>query len=340
MTLKEIAAEIGVSPSIVSRVLNGYGGKFTISEELRQRILETVSRRGYVPNPVFRAIRTRRTRQVAMIYNDLSIFFTGRELADMITAVRDVVEGGGCQFFQLFLPQNRNNFYVPPYWQTAGVILPSIVHADRLTLIEERDLPYVVLNGVAGPKGSAVQSDEAANMRLAMEALHGLGHRRIAYFNFPPCQRHYSMTDRHNGYLAECVRLGIPVLEGHAANRKPAALQFREALRQGATAAVTYDHDIAATLLHEAWKIRLRIPEEFSVLTFNDAPLLDRMIPPLSAIDLPSRAMGKLAAERLLARLNGDQSNAGEIRKLPGRLIRRESLAPPPSEIKIHSRCK
>ena len=68
MTLKEIAAELNVSPSIISRVLNGYTQSFSITDELRQRILKKVEECGYRPNPVFSAIKQKKNKQISILY--------------------------------------------------------------------------------------------------------------------------------------------------------------------------------------------------------------------------------------------------------------------------------
>lgn len=327
MTLKEIAAELSVSPSIVSRVLNGYSRNFSISDELRARILAKVEECGYVPNPVFRSMRKRQDRQISLMCRDMYLLRSGETISEAVTGMQPVLDAHNYAFNYTFMPGSSEEPYKLPFWKMAGLFLPDIVRSEYLAHIEQAQIPYVVVNGICGGGGDAVQSDEFYNMRLVMDHLFGIGHRRIAYFNYPPCVRHYSMVDRERAFCQYCKEYALPLLDGWEENELPIPLRLRKALEQKATAIVTFNETMALELLHEAWRSGIRVPEMLSVICFNDKPELEFSIPGLTSIAVPGREMGEKAAQLLIARLENRHQFGGNISRIPGKLMIRESTA-------------
>lgn len=112
MTLKEIAAEIGVSPSTVSRVLNGCDKNFTVKPELRKRILDRVAERDYRPNPMYQAMRKKTNRQIAIFLpNYLETSLEG-EISSGVDALNQSLFEQGFSFHYLVRPLEQRATYV------------------------------------------------------------------------------------------------------------------------------------------------------------------------------------------------------------------------------------
>ena len=185
MTLKEMGKTLGVSPSTISKVLNN-SPNFSIPQELRERILDHVDRCGYSPNPIFRSMRINDNKQLACFFYSRSSLSTGSTVEISVDAAITHLEGLGYEFYYQFCTRARKSGYPQPNWKVAGILIPDVISPSQLTALEQRGQLYVTLNGVCGPEGTAVQSDETQNMTLALEQLRQLGHRRIAYVS-PDC---------------------------------------------------------------------------------------------------------------------------------------------------------
>jgi transcriptional regulator, lacI family len=331
MTLAEIARELKVSPSTVSRVLNGYSKNFGANPEMRARILEMVEKTGYRPNPVFRSIRAKKNRQIAFSFYSRSLRQNGETVDRALDEATRILEENGFTFHYLFHPRARVECYPVPEWKVAGMVIPDVIDPAMLRLIEEHRCPYVTLNGVCGEAGSAVMSDEPANIRMVMEYLYRLGHRRIAYLNSPPVmERHHSGIEREQGYLDFLNARRLPVIDGYGITPLPVAEQFELVRRQGATAIVTFQLEIAVEVLETAWRRGVKVPRELSVVTFDDSWHARHTIPPLTCCKIAANEMGKETARLIMAKVADPEAYKTEMFRFAGEVIERESTAPPP----------
>jgi DNA-binding LacI/PurR family transcriptional regulator len=194
-------------------------------------------------------------------------------------------------------------------------------------------VPYVCVNERAGTPVAQVLADDVKGTRLAVEHLHQLGHRRIAYANpratYLP---HYSVAERSETLVGAARKHKMTLAAGHDVPFSSAEEFLRESVvGAGATAVLTYDHRIAVALVGAAYGMDLRIPRDFSLVCFNDLFPVALMPPPLTAITVPGREMGRLGADLLLNSLGSEAPAKGikEIR-VPEHLVVRESTAAPP----------
>ena len=331
MTLKEIASELNVSPSTVSRVLNGYSKNFTIKPELRARILERVEESGYKPNRIFSSLRSKESSQISFLFYDRDLLKQTSPVSDAVDAIsRELVQRN---YTFNFIPCEpiQNLYYPVPEWKVAGLIVPDIIYPRQLKYIEEAGIHYVVVNGACGKSGSAIMSDEAVNMRMVMEHLHSFGHRRIGYLDgFQPGNHHYSFNERKRGYAEFCEENGLEQLQSEPWKYSPVEIQFDELRKRNITALICYSDNIAREALYLAWKRGLRVPEELSVVSFNDMPSHAFTIPPLDTLAVPGAEMGAAAAQTIVAKLEHPGETSGYSIRIPGRIIHRESVAPAP----------
>ncbi len=332
MTLKEIAAELGVSPSTVSRVLHGYSKNFSVAPEVREKILEKVRRSGYRANPVFSSIRSRKNRQIAFLFVGAEIAGHGSVLNSAIDAMARELFRRKYEFNYSFSPDVPNRGYELPPWRAAGLIIPNVIHPGELAAIERNGVPYVVFNGVSGTLGSAVMSDESYNTRLLLDKLTALGHRRILYVNYPPIPTaHYSLEERRRTFLEYRRKNGLPELPeqcSYTPEELDATMRAVEEFR--ATAIICYESTSALKILHAAWRRGIRVPEELSVAAFNDEEMLNYAIPPLTRIRIPAAEMGCESVRLLMEQLEENRPPQPEPPRLRGTLVEGGSVAPVP----------
>lgn len=352
MTLKDMARDLGVAPSTISRVLNGCSKNFTIPDELRKRILDHVEKCGYRANPVFQSMKLRKNKQMAVLFYSRTSMSTGFTVEQMVDKATLFLRDHGYEVNYTFcrvMPPLQN--YTMPPWKVAGLLIPDVHDPATLAEIEKSGVPYVCMNGVAGPGGSSVLVDEREGIREILEYLYSLGHRRIAMVSpfFEEIYPYCIGGERCKGFLENALRLGIqPVTvrihfrQFHQDSWLGADFDLHdgsdpfyvegtgfsdELFRHGVSAVVCYD-DFVMELLYKAHKFGIAIPKELSVVAYNDLPFLKRTIPPTSSFRIPAEEMGTLAARILVEKLQGNPDyERGKTHFLKGSLILRESTA-------------
>jgi LacI family transcriptional regulator len=331
-TVREIASHCGVSNATVSRVLNGnYSNGFSVREEVRQLITQIADEMGYRPNLAAKNLVQRQTRIVSILgYN--TVFGWPSNIYQLTTeeAVRFLQdhEYDICTTAPNLI---RDDTELPP-WRVDGIIVLQECSPRTIEQMEKTRLPYVVINGVSGPSGSAVVPDDIESTRQAIQYLLDLGHRRIAYAGpTPEHRKHMSIPDRHATYLNELSKHGLASISGHdEIFRTPQEFLARTVIKEKATAILAYDHVVALKILHDAPVCNIQIPEQVSLMCFNDEYMCDIVKPALTTIGTPSREMGKLAAQILLKQIElPADERKGQIVKLKQHLIIRSSTARP-----------
>ena len=328
MTLKEIAEELKVSPSTVSRVLNGCSKNFTVKPEVRARILERVEKHGYTPNRIFSSLRSKESNLISFLFYDRNLLRHTNPVSDAVDVISRELPKLSYAFNFVPCESIRNLYYPLPEWRVAGLIIPDVIYPRQLRNIEEAGIPYVVVNGVRGKSGSAVMSDETANMHLIMEHLHSFGHRRIGYLDgFQPGNHHHSFNDRKRGYADFCEEYGLGQFQSEPWKYSPLEMQFDELMKQRVTAIVCYNDEIARQVLFHAWRHGINIPKQLSVITFNDVPSQNFTIPPLDALAVPGAEMGAAAARVMAGKIENPDDYLDCSIRIPGKLVHRESVA-------------
>jgi DNA-binding LacI/PurR family transcriptional regulator len=334
MSLKSIALELGISPSTVSRVINGKKN-FSVSDELRKRILQRVDEKGYNPNPIYQSMRQKQNQQISILLPNLlhDMSDSTRMALDRIRAI--LISKGYSIHFLLHTLEDGKIYQLPP-WKVSGAIVVDIRVPELVSELDTSGIPYVSINGVSGPNGTAVMADEYGNMQKAMQYLYDLGHRRIGYLNlyrpasvvpFTMNEHHYSVIQRTGAYLDFCSQHNLSVMP-ESANCNHSLEEAMEAgLRQNMTAFVTYSNISAIELEHHLHRKGLRIPEDVGIITFNESSLLKFTHPPLSCIDIHMENMADRTAEIILKKTEEPEYMKGQQLSFSGELIIRDSAA-------------
>ncbi|HEY7089231.1 MAG TPA: LacI family DNA-binding transcriptional regulator [Tepidisphaeraceae bacterium] len=337
-TLLEVARRCAVSQSTVSRVLNNSKhGRFSVSNEVRERILRVAQELNYRPSVAARNLTVSKTHLVAVLGVRAIWSDAVGPMERAVAALAKSLDSAGYEICLQFLSKRHNPFDLPPL-RVDGVIAVGAQSLDDLQALELAQVPYVSLNGVVGRAGSLVAPDDAHGTRLALTHLVDLGHRRIAYFDNPGADaRHPSVFDRRAAFAEARGELGFEVPEPHLKPLDPDLpwdLYYepfiRDAVVEGkATAVLAYSHQAALGLLRTAHDMGLAVPKDFSLVCFNDEPVTRLSVPSLTAVDLPSKELGQAAAELLLGQMSSDGQPSPQRIKLDETLIARESTAAP-----------
>lgn len=331
VTINDIARLAGVSKKTVSRVLNDHP---LVNAETRKRIKQIMQEHGYRPDPQARGLALRRTFLIALAYDNPNPQY----VVNMQRGILDTFEGTN---YQLVLhPVDRTS---PDHLQRlqdfvdnhrpAGVIMPPSVSEDQeiAEMLKERNCPYVrIASLVLDDAHSMVRTHDAEGAAQAARHIASLGHRKIAHIHGPKLFR--SAHERMGGFVRGLAEFG---LELDPALTIEAGYTFDSGERAGIqllsrkdrpTAVFTGNDEMAFGVYSAARKSGLSIPDDLSVVGFDDTPMANRISPGLTTVQLPIREMGRQAAEILLKRLSDVQVKTSP--EFQPEIVIRDSTAP------------
>lgn len=334
VTIEDVAKEAGVSIATVSRFMNGQAG--AMAPATRERLQRVVERLGYVPNAAARTLKTGRTRLIGVALADIAHMYWSTMLAGieegcarlgygvLIGSASNRVEVQSDQV-ALFLKQKVDGLLINP------------TDADTATVAKWAALrcPVIMLDRtVPGLEFPLVSVDNVYGARLAVEHLLQLGHRRIAFVTWPVANLS-NRRERLAGYSAALADAGLPT---DPALIRVATESWDDGVRQTIdvfnqpdppTAIFSANMELNLQVLAGLKQLGLRVPEDVSVVGFDDSPWDPLLDPPLTTVATPPRRLGVLAALRLCrAAERGVRLSPRESRIKPHLIVRR-SAAPP-----------
>lgn len=322
MSIRDVAARAGVSPATVSRV---FTQPDAVAADTRRRVLEVAGELSYAPNPVARSLARGRTGNLGIVVPDMANAFS----AVIAKAVQQEARRDG---YALFVAGSDELAADEEQWaramapQVDGLLLVSpLMPEPALRELAEHG-PLVLVNRLIDGV-PAVLTDATEATEHAVEHLHALGHRRIIYLAGPDG---YANDMRLRGYRAACARLDVePVELGPFQARFAAGVRAADhVLAAAATAVVAYNDEVAVGVVNRLADRGVRVPDDISVVGFDDTSLAGMVTPRLTTVRLPAAAAGQ-AAVRLLVDLLRDRAAAPVAPiALPGELIVRGSTGP------------
>lgn len=331
VTIMDVARASGVSYATVSRVLSGY--EF-VKESTRTRVLEAVERLGYVANLQARSLAGGRSQIIGLLVPNLDNTYVGTIARgidqELVRANYDLM------LYTSHRHPGKESFYVSAIANglTDGLLLVTpLVPATYLDALREQNFPYVLIDQVDSTENSSVV--EATNWQGAYEATHylfQLGHTRIAFITGTLIVR--SAVDRLRGYRAALADCNIPISEELIVEgdfQQQTGYRAAKSLLQNVDpppTAIFASNDLSAFGAMDAVReCGLRIPEDISVIGFDDIPQSSLVYPKLTTVHQPLEQMGQVAVKMLLEQI-ADRRCPPQRVTLATQLIIRDSCGP------------
>lgn len=329
-TLKDVALAAGVSVGMASRVLGEYG---SYSQDTRERVTKAARELGYRANALARSLRTGRAKVIGVTVTNIASYH-------WITFIRGAEAAAASHGYQLILGhtgddpgREREHIRALHERNVDGLILtPTSENEDRIRELVEARFPVVLV------ESSMANIDtpriNIADHRAAFEAtsyLLSLGHRRIGMVAGE--QTLSSGVDRLRGYLDALKERGIEPDEsliGHGEYRYDLAYAATDRLMTMAsppTALLISNEMMLGAALQCLKELRIRIPEDVSLVSFDDPPWAAFFTPGLTTIRTPRDRMGSMAVNTLMTMIDagGRRAGSSEERIVQSELVLRES---------------
>lgn len=329
LTLKELAEKIGVSRTTVSRVMSGNAQKYRISEKTVKKVKTAAEQFGLMPNQVAQNLRLQKTDTIGLLIPDIANPF----FANLARVVEEELRAHG----QMLLLCNSNE--------------STELEAETLTNIIRRQIDGLIVApvGLSGEHFRTladkpivfidryfdelpiphVSTDNQAGAFMATRYLLDQGHRHIACIQ--GLRATVSNQDRVAGYkralkeqggLPNIIGDGFTIENGY---ESAVALLARE---EKPTALFALNNLIAVGALQALRDKGLSVPEDISLISFDEQPYFALTSPPVTTIQQPVKQIAKAAVQKLLLRLKGESTDSLKIQP---EIIKRKSVLPPKS---------
>ena len=327
-SLKQLAGYLGLNPATVSVVLNDVPGR-SIPQATRDRIKAAAKEMNYQPNMLARSLRSRKTLTIGILVPELGEGYH----AQVMSGIGDQLIQAGYFYFTAH-HRHKSNLIEEYTRMLIARGAQGLLVVD--TLLEHSvPIPVVAVAGHRHIQGvTNVLLDHARAAELTLEHLHGLGHRKIAFMRGQPFS---SDSDaRWNSLESTAKRLGLEINPKLVVNLErdltspelgyPAVQQFLAA-KEPFTAIVAFNDISGMGAIRALKDFDLRVPEDVSVIGFDDIKAAAYTLPRLTTIKQPLEEIGRIATQSLLNRIHDTVPPRDEITVEP-ELIIRESTGP------------
>jgi LacI family transcriptional regulator len=329
-TIKEVAKVAKVSTATVSRIVNGVA--FGYSTETKTRVLTVIDELGYTPNTIARTMITRKSCTIGVLLPDLISMFSSCILEGVETAAAQARRNVVISHTESKGHRTMDYLRVMAEKRVDGIIFVSeVLRPEYRDFVLRRSIPLVLLATEA--PGSEIPFVKVNDEKAAFDGtafLLGLGHKGVAMISGSK-EDQIAGVPRIRGYRRAKEEAGgtLPPLVIDAEG-----FRFEDIARvEGAIDAALHEYsaffcasdELAAGLLNYALRKGLRVPEDLSILGFDDLPITTMVTPALSTVKQPLRELGILAAEMIVDIQEGDRTPQG--RYLPHQVIARESTS-------------
>jgi DNA-binding LacI/PurR family transcriptional regulator len=334
VTIKDVARESGVNISTVSRALNNSYG---VNEQTRAHVAAVAARLNYRPNRVARGLVTGRSHSLGLILSDIRNPF----FAEVARGAEDAARAGNCDLVlcNSDLDADKQMHYVRSLLEKRidGILMNSVsaLSREQQAQLTASDVPIVLLNRPASNHVfSTVCANNEAGGAIAARYLLDLGHRKIAHLTGP--KQHGNLSDRTRGFVRtlRAAKNAIhPIVRYGKFNFAGGAELTRKLLdaHPDITAIFAANDVMAFGVVKTALERGLRIPDDLSLIGFDNIEFSGIVHPPLTTIHQPKYEMGHAAVEILLRMAGEKDKRTREHRLLGVELIERQSCQAPSS---------
>ncbi|MBT2658414.1 LacI family DNA-binding transcriptional regulator [Bacillus sp. ISL-18] len=314
VTADDVAKKAGVSQSTVSRVLNNYP---FIKESTREKVLSAISELGFTRDEIARSLVEKKTNAIGLILGDISNPFFAESAGVIIEQAQKL------EYDVVICNTNHNDDNLEKSIHTLigkrvdGILIASVKRDDtRVKHLHEKGFPIVLYNSsIDDPMANFVVIDNIKGAKMAVKYLLQLGHKKIAYIAGP--FKYLTTYQRYIGYKEAILENGISleqdfVYNGDFSYHK--IFEFTKELltqKNRPTAFLAVSDQMALAILDAAASLNLKIPEDVSVIGFDDIRLASNQFIGLTTVSQHMEKMASLALEKLIDLID-DRPNSSE----------------------------
>ncbi len=333
VTIQDVAAKAGVSIGTVSAVINQ---KNSVREATRRKVQEAIDALNYRPSAAARRrLQPASEKSIGLVIKEIRNPY----FADIIIGVQEVATAHG---FGVLVVSSEHTYRLEQQIvellvakDVEGIIINPLLDDDadlsHLFELKRRNIPLVLLESVRGLQASMVDVDNVDASKDAVTYLIERGHRHIVHFAGP----RYSM---HSDERIEGVRRAFSaqrfIFDDHDIVHAGAQLEdgfraglefFHDRITDRPTAVTCYNDLVALGLIRALRELGLRVPEDVSVIGYDDIEMASFAATPLTTVRVPKREMGKQSAEILIRQIEAHDAGTVEKVCLQAELIKRRS---------------
>ncbi|MFC3689314.1 LacI family DNA-binding transcriptional regulator [Aquipuribacter hungaricus] len=326
-SIYDVAKSAGVSHMTVSRVLNGHSN---IRESTRDRVLKAIEETNYTRNSIARALATRRAMRIGVLVDGPLQYGPNSTLRALEGAARTV----GYTVSAVTVdddPSEADAGVAELVMQGVEALCVIAPRQSSLDLLRRRStgLPTVIIKAEPESGMHTLAVDQRAGAEIAVQHLIDLGHRSVGHLAGP--LDWYDARERQQGWHDALEQAGLPAPEpvvGDWTSDRGHALARAGAL-DGVTAVLAGNDQMALGLVHGLTERGVRVPEDVSVVGFDDVPDARHFLPPLTTVRQDFAALGELTLRRIIMAIEDEDVAQHEV--IQPRLVVRSSTAPPPA---------
>ena len=340
MDIRTVARMANVSIATVSRTINGVA---TVNPSMAKQVWEAIEKLDYFPNTQARALVSGRSRLLGLIVSEITNPF----FPELIQGFEDIAVEHGYEILisSTNYDPRRMSLCIRRMLErrAEGVAVMTFgVEKPLLEQLAERKVPLVFVDvGPDRPGISLLRVDYRHGMQQGVQHLHQLGHRNIAFISGP--KHLHSAQSRLQAFTRAVEDAGLTadpawIEEGdHTMEGGIAAMERLLKAKQLPTAVMCSNDMTAIGVLHKLYRAGLKVPEDLSVIGFDDIHIAQVTIPPLTTIQMSCFELARAAVTALRAHIEED----GEARrnyKIPTSLMVRESTGAPKSSVVVRAK--
>jgi LacI family transcriptional regulator len=333
VSIRDVATRAGVSIATVSRAVNRIP---SVDPELARRVWRAIDEVGYLPNIQARALVSGRSRMLGLIVSEITNPF----FPELVQEFENLAVAQG---YEVLIGSTN---YEPARTESLirrmlqrnvdGVAVMTFgIEEELVQKLVEREFPLVFVDaGPDLPNIRVLKVNYGEGIRQAVQHLAALGHRKIAFITGPLRLR--SAVARRDSFLKSMAELGLVVpaehiVEGnHTMEGGMGAMEHLTALNELPTAVLCSNDMTAIGVLHALYRTTHNVPQDISVVGFDDIHLAQFMLPPLTTVQMSCKDLAAAAVEALRAGIERDNPKASRTEwQIPTRLVVRQSTAFP-----------
>lgn len=333
VTMRDIAARVGVHPSTVSRVLSP-DKRTLVSDDIVRQVTETAQFLGYEPNSAANGLRNRRTMTIGIVISDvtnptMTAYIRGIEDELLQTSYVSIL------FSSDWKPERKHRIIeIVRRRQLDGLILITTERDDPIVrACKEDKIPVVFLDRGSGPADvPSVQLNDRRGIELVIDHLTTLGHKRIAIISGP---QHYAGAFGHHRHtFRQLAETNIDIDPALTIFARKYSLEEGERccerlLRKGSgfTAVFAHNEMLALGCFRALQRHGLKCPDDVSIVGYNHRSFTDKVDPPLTTVRFPRYETGKALADLMLGRIEDENALVTRLLVQPTLIVRGSTAA-------------